>query len=235
MKKIVFSLLILGGLIACQKENKPHNLHLTGNIEGLKVGTLYIHHIKDSLFTLLDSIKIEGNSSFESFLQLDEPEMLYLFLDKGQTNSMDNSLSFFAEPGKMNINSQLETFYAGAKITGSENQKLYEEYKKATSRFTNEQLELLSEEIRAKRFNRLKDYDSLVKQKETVLKRKYLYTVNFALNHKDKEIAPYVILSEIANVNTKFLDTVNNALTPQIAKSKYGKLLHEWVTERKSN
>jgi hypothetical protein len=233
MKKIVFSMLLTGFLVACNKETKDHNLHLMGNIDGLKQGTLYIHHLKDSAFVMLDSIKIEGNSSFESFIQLNEPEMLYLFLDKGQTNSMDNSLSFFAEPGKMTVDTQLETFYAAAKVTGSENQKLYEEYKKANSRYNNEQLELIGEEIRAQRFNRKKDYDSIVNRKENVLRRKFLYTVNFALNHKNKEIAPYIMLSEAASVNTKYLDTVSNSLTPEIANSKYGKLLKEWIAERK--
>ena len=41
--------------------------------------------------------------------------MLYLFLDRGQTNSIDNNLPFFAEPGNIKIETTLKlsliTFY----------------------------------------------------------------------------------------------------------------------------
>ena len=52
--------------------------------------------------------------------------MLYLYLDRGQTNSIDNNLSFFAEPGEMTFKTTLKEFYANAKFTGSKNQEVYE-------------------------------------------------------------------------------------------------------------
>jgi hypothetical protein len=55
--------------------------------------------------------------------------MLYLFLDRGVSNSLDNNIPFFAEQGKMNIETSLDFFTADAKITGSKNHELYEEYK----------------------------------------------------------------------------------------------------------
>ena len=51
--------------------------------------------------------------------------MLYLFLDRGQTKSIDNSLPFFAEPGNIKIETSLKHFFADAKITGSKNHDLW--------------------------------------------------------------------------------------------------------------
>jgi hypothetical protein len=69
-----------------------------------------------------------------SDIDLKSPEMLYLFLDRGVSNSLDNNLLFFAEPGNINIETKLDSFLYGAKITGSKNHELYEEYKKINSR-----------------------------------------------------------------------------------------------------
>jgi hypothetical protein len=49
-------------------------------------------------------------STFESDIDLKSPEMLYLFLDRGVSNSLDNNLLFFAEPGNINIETKLDSF-----------------------------------------------------------------------------------------------------------------------------
>ena len=59
-------------------------------------------------------------------------------------------------------------------------------------------------------------------------------TVNFAMNHKEYELAPYLMLSEIYNSNTKYLDTVYKALTPKIKDSKYGKSLESFIKSNKT-
>ena len=66
------------------------------------------------------------------------------------------------------------------------------------------------------------------------LSSKYLATVNFALNNKDKEVAPYLLLTEIYDANIKYLDTVYTSLTPKIKDSKYGTLLESFISERKT-
>lgn len=236
MKKNILIIITLILLVSCdKKETKEFNLHLTGNIKGLKQAKLYIKQIKDSTLIIMDSITIDGDSKFESFLTIDSPEMLYLFMDRGETNSMDNSLPFFAESGKINIETSLETFYANSKITGSKNQELFEEFKKMNSQINNQQLDLIQEEIHAKRFNKVKVLDSVMKVKESLIKRKYLYTINFAKNKKDYEIAPYLVLTEVSNANLKYLELVNSSLTPKVANSKYGKMLQEFIEKRKKS
>src|SRR5262245_11283577 len=113
-------------LFSCNHKESDKNFVLTGNVEGLKQGTLYIQRIDDTILKPIDTIKINGDAHFTSEFDLKSPEMLYLFLDRGVTNSPDNNICFFAEPGEMNIETSLDFFTADAKITGSENHKLYE-------------------------------------------------------------------------------------------------------------
>ncbi len=100
MKKTIIAFVSLLVLASCDKNESNTNLQLTGTIKGLKKGTLYIQKIKDSSLVALDTIIIDGDSKFESDLNIASPEMLYLFLDRAISNSLDNNISFFAEPGK---------------------------------------------------------------------------------------------------------------------------------------
>lgn len=229
MKKsiLAFSAVIL--MASCNKKESKGNLHLTGNVKGLKEGTLYIQKVVDTTLIAIDTIKIDGNSHFESDLDIKSPEMLYLFLDRGVTNSLDNNLMFFAEPGIMNIETNLDSFLSGAKITGSKNQELYEEYKKTTERYKDENLNLIEQKFKAIKRKDATAVDSLNKLQDLNLKRKYLFAVNFAMNNKDHEIAPYIALAEVYDINIKYLDTIHKALTPKVAQSMYGKKLTNYI------
>lgn len=232
MKKILFAFAALAFISCNDNKSTEGNLHLKGNIKGLKQGTLYIQKIVDTALVAIDTITIKGDSNFESHLNIDSPEMLYLFLDRGETNSIDNNIMFFAEPGNMTINTNLEKFFADAKITGSKNQKLFEDYKKVISRYKDVQLAITEEKLRALQFKRDAPAD-IDKKDADNLKRRYLFSINFALNNKDSEIAPYIALAEVYDANIKYLDTINNSLTPKVAKSKYGKMLDKFIGERK--
>lgn len=229
---VIVSLIILA---SCSEKKSDKNLEITGFVKGLKKGTLYIQKIKDTVFVPLDTIKINGDSHFKSEMNIDEPEMFYLFLDRGVSNSLDNNIVFFAEKGKINIETSLDFFTADAKITGSKNHDLYEEYRKVVSRYIDKDLELIKEKIMAGKDNNPKKIEEIEEKQNSILKSKYLYTTNFAVNHKDYAVAPYVTLAEIYDINIKYLDTINKSLSPKIAKSLYGKKLNALLVERKKS
>lgn len=234
MKRSILALMALVLLVSCNKEDHGDaNLHITGNIKGLKKGTIYIKKIVDTSLVPIDTIVFNGKSTFETYLKLDNPEMLYLFLDRGQTNSKDNNLPFFAEPGEMKIESSNEKFFYEAKITGSKNQELYEEFLKIKSRFTSDNLDLVAKNLEATKNSNVKQLDSISLKSDQLIKRRYLYTANFALNHAKNEIGPYIALSEIADINIKYLDTIQKSMSPKIAKSHYGKMLTKYLADRK--
>ena len=233
MKKTVLALVALSTILACSEKESKNNLHLTGNVSGLKKGTLYIQRLKDTSLVTIDSIKIEGDSKFETKIAIESPEMFYLSLNRGVSNSLDNNLLFFAEPGEMNIETNLDQFSYGAKVTGSVNHDLYVEFEKINNKFKEENLTLIEQKFKATKFNNLKKLDSIKTKEESNIKRKYLYATNFAVNHKDHEVAPYIALSEIYDINIRFLDTIQKSMTPKVAQSLYGKKLTKFVNEIK--
>ena len=234
MKKIILAFVSLVLLASCNKTESKANLHITGNIKGLKKGTLYIQRIVDTALVAIDTIVIDGSSAFTSDIDLKSPEMLYLFLDRGTSNSLDNNILFFAEPGTINIDTNLESYISDAKITGSKNHDLYEEYKKINSRFIEEKLTLIEKKFNAIKRNNTKSIDSLNAKQDSNIKRKYLFATNFAINNKDQEVAPYIALSEIYDINVKYLDTIQKSMTPKVAQSLYGKKLTEYVANIKN-
>lgn len=233
MRKSIIVLLSIVVFASCSEKKSTKNFVLTGNIKGLKKGTLYIQRINDTVLVAIDTIKINGDSHFTSEFDLQSPEMLYLFLDRGVSNSVDNNISFFAEKGKMNIETSLDFFTADVKITGSKNQKLYDEYKKVVSRFVDQDLDLIEKRINALKNNKIEEAARIEEEQKGILKRKYLYTTNFAVNNGDYEVAPYVALAEIYDINLKYMDTIQKSMTPKVAKSLYGKKLTDFITARK--
>jgi hypothetical protein len=220
-------------LVACADEKQPKSLRITGNVEGFKRGTLYIKGVADTAWVTMDSIRIDGDSHFVSDIDLKSPEMLHLFMDRGATNSIDNSLMFFAEPGKMHIETSLDQFYSKARITGSKNHDLYEEFKKIDSRFKNQLLEITEAHLKAMQEQKPFDQEDAARQADIITKRRYLSTINFAVNHKDHEVAPYLALAQVNKASLPYLDTIYNSLTPGVAGSKYGKLLKSYIAERR--
>ena len=233
MRKSIIVLLSIVVFASCSEKKSTKNFVLTGNIIGLKKGTLYIQRINDTVLVAIDTIKINGDSHFTSEFDLQSPEMLYLFLDRGVSNSVDNNISFFAEKGNMDIQTSLDFFTADVKITGSKNQALYDEYKKVVSRFVDQDLDLIEKRINALKDNKIGDAARIEEEQKGILKRKYLYTTNFAVNHGDYEVAPYVALAEIYDINLKYMDTIQKSMTPKVAKSLYGKKLTDFIAARK--
>lgn len=235
MKYSIITLLTLTLFVACNPKEVNGNLHITGNVKGLKKGTLYIQKVVNTRLIPIDTIEIDGNSAFESDLTIQSPEMYYLFLDRGVTNSLDNNLMFFAEAGTINIQTSLDFFLSDAKITGSKNQEKYDEFKKVNSRFNDENLTLIEHKFNAYKNKNFKIVDSLSERENQNLKRRYLYVTNFALTNKDLEVSPYLALTEISDINLTFLDTIQKSMTPKVAQSKYGKRLIEFYQERKND
>ncbi|MBC7845507.1 MAG: DUF4369 domain-containing protein [Flavobacterium sp.] len=233
MKKTIIAFVTLIILSSCDKNESKSNLHLTGTIKGLKKGTLYIQKVKDNKLVALDTIIMDGDSKFESELNIESPEMFYLFLDRGVSNSLDNNISFFAEPGNINIETNLDSYIVNAKITGSKNQQKYEEYKKINVRFRDENLELIAAKFKALKDNNLEALAALNVKQDNNTKRRYLFATNFAINNKDYEISPYIALSDIYDINIKYLDTIQKSMTPKVAQSLYGKKLTEYVAKIK--
>lgn len=229
MKKISVLLFALF-IIACGKDQ--HDLTVKANIKGLKKGTLYLKKIIDTTLVTIDSLVVNGNSNIELHSDIDTPEVFYLYLDKNSAE--EDRITFFANKGITEINTTLKNFAFEANIKGSKQQKTLEEYLTVISKMNTRNLENFKEQFEAQKARDTAKLNLLIKEGNNTLKRKYLYTVNFALNNKDSEVAPYLALTEIYNARIDLLDTINNSLTPKVKASKYGKELESFINDIKN-
>jgi len=229
MQKLLI-LLSVCFLFSCGNKTSD-TLIVKGAIKGLKKGTVYLKKANDSTLAIIDSMLVGKDSNFRLQTTIESPEVFYLSLDKNDSD--ENRITFFGDKGITEINTTLKQFTYDAEIKGSKQQETLEEYLSMNSKFKNKNLELIKESFEA-----LKDNDTaLINQTEKTYKnlekRKYLYTVNFAISNNDSEVAPYLALTELYNANIKFLDIVNDTLTPRVKASNYGKELQRFIDKIK--
>ena len=217
--------------IACS--SNEDKMTLTGNVKGLKKGTLLLQKIQDSVLVSIDSVLVNGNSLFSFKETILEPEIYYLNVRLENGILKDDRISFFAESNPINISTTLTNFAIDAKVTGSNNQEKYKTYKKIIDRYSDRNLELIEQIFEAKK----KGNDSLAiklnSHQNSILAKKYLATISFALSNKDFEISPYLMVSHVNDAKLVYLDSVYNNLTPKIKDSKYGKDLESLIGSRK--
>ena len=231
MNKYLTILTVLILFTACS--SNEDKMTLTGNVKGLKKGTLLLQKIQDSLLVSVDSVFVNGNSLFSFKETILEPEIYYLNVRLENGILKDDRISFFAESNPINISTTLTNFAIDAKVTGSNNQEKYKTYKKIIDRYSDRNLELIEQIFEAKK----KGNDSLViklnSNQNSILAKKYLATISFALSNKAFEISPYLMVSHVNDTKLVYLDSVYNNLTPKIKDSKYGKDLESLIVSRK--
>ena len=216
-------------IIACSPDNK-NTMVVQGEITNLKKGVLYLQKMKDTIIISVDSISLDGTSTFILTDEVESPEIYYLSLDR----SPSKRISFFGEVGNIAIKTKLDKFSLGATINGLSNQQLLDEYNQMKNKFSNKRLDLIKGDFEAQKSEDSLKVDSIQSEINNLIKRKYYYTTNFAVNHSDHVIAPYLALTELYDANIALLDTINNSLSPRIKESKYGKKLDKFITDIKS-
>lgn len=232
MNKLITLLFIALIAVSCGKETG--NLTVKGTVKGLRKGKIYLQKVQDSALVSIDSVKIEGTPNFEFITTIESPEVITLYLDKNDGNNLNDRLDIFAEPGMITVETTRDYFAPEAKVEGSESHTKWQEYKKIRAKFGGENLDLIKEILEASKAGDITLADSLQTRSNQNAKRSYLYTINFVLNNTNSFVAPYITLVDAYNVNIKYLDSISNTLTPEVADSKYGKLLNEYIEDIKT-
>ncbi|MEP5253474.1 MAG: DUF4369 domain-containing protein [Winogradskyella arenosi] len=227
----ILSLTFIVALAFSCSQSPNTNFTLKGHIKGLKKGMVYLQKDGDSSIVNLDSVAISGQSEFSLHTDIEEPEILYLKLFKNDKD--EHYIPFFADKGVTEITTTLKNFNYDSKIKGSEQQNLLNEYTNVVSKYNSKNLDLIEASFIAQKTNDSVTADSLNRASDKLIKRKYAYTIQYALNHKDNEIAPYLALYETRNVNPIFIDSIYKSLSPEVKTSLYGKKLAKTIAARK--
>ena len=224
MKKT--SLISIALFIICCNSDQ-NQMIVSGKVDGLRKGIIYLQKELDSTIVSLDSVKINGNSDFKLSAVIDEPDIYYLYLNKDDGDSLNDIITFFGNKGEININTRLSTFDSGYEISGSKNSELLREYFSIIRKYNLQNLDLLEIFYNAQINNNQKTIDSVNEKLENLIKRKYLYSLNFSITNSANEISPYIVVSQIPDVNIDLLRKVYDTLPEDIKVSKYGKVLME--------
>lgn len=233
MKNAIFLSALFLLLISCGSGDTENTMTVTGNVKGLKKGTLYLQHIHDSTLVTIDSLQVEGNGNFSFKTELESPEIFYLYLNKEDANDVNDRITFFGEPGLITINTSWNTFDLNAKIEGSQTQKKLEEYQKIMSKFNMKNLEIVRNANNQEMALDSVQIDSMQQLSDKNLQRGYAFALNFALSNKNSFIAPYIALTDVSDANIIYLDSIYNSLSPEVVDSKYGKKLKTYLAEIK--
>ena len=203
------------------------NLNISGSIKGLRKGKLYLQkYINDTTLINIDSLKIDGVENFEFNDSLDQAQFYFLTLKKDKTDTTMNKIPFFAERGDIKITTRLNTFLSSARIEGSENQILWEEYLTVIRKFNNQNIDLVKKYLEKKgEFDTDKRNQLFERKSNLINRKKTLYSLNFAMNNSGKEISAYIGLYELNNVSKKYLDSLYSRLDIKIKNSFYGNKL----------
>jgi vacuolar-type H+-ATPase catalytic subunit A/Vma1 len=230
MKKIITVLVVSIILFACSSK-KDGDMVVEGNIKGLKKGTLYLQKIIDAAIVSVDSVAVFGDGNFSVTDNVISPEIYYLTF-KG--NTVDKRILFFGNKGTITINDNMDTFGFNPEIIGSENQLVFNKFLKINDQFKNQRLQFIKKEFDAVKSKNLDSIEKVKTDFKKMIRRKYLFTANFALTNSGSEASPYIALTELYDANIKLLDTINKSLSVKVKKSTYGKRLDTYVSEIKN-
>lgn len=214
-------------IFSCSTE-KTGNMIVKGKIKGLKKGTLYLQKMVDTVLVSVDSIQLFGKNEFRLVDDVKSPIMYYLTFS-GSTKGESKKLMFFGGKGEITINDDIEKFGFKPTITGSKNQEVMDKFQKINHKFKMKRLDYIAKDFEARTQKDSVKVDSLQSEYKKMVRRRFLFTTNFAIANKDSEASPYIALSELFDANIYLLDTINNSLTTDIKKSHYGKRLQKFI------
>ena len=229
MRRIVVMLFAFLLVYACKKDEKPNVMYVKGSVSGLKKGTLYLQKQIDSLVVTVDSVEVNDSDEFLLTDVVTSPEMYYVALA-----NTDKKIPFFGEKDTVYISTTLQKLSYKHTITGSDNQKLLDDYYEIIRKFNNQNLDLQKAGLEARIAGIADSIAGVENKKTSLLKKRYLYSINYAINHADHEVSPYIALTDLVDANPKWLDSIYNSLTPEVKKSKYGEELKTYIVSIKA-
>ncbi|PPK93551.1 uncharacterized protein DUF4369 [Nonlabens xylanidelens] len=235
MKKVFFLLIAITLIASCSDSNSS-NFSISGTVDGIKVGKIFLQRLQDSTLVNVDSVVFDGESDFYLKTSLSQPEIMYLHLDVKDGTEFNDRLLFFAEDTTMTMNSTWDNFVNDAAFSGSKNQDIYATYLKNSKKLNVVYTDLVKRSMSLTDETRtLAVTDSINTAYDRYLRKKVLHAINYAQLHNDKVVAPYLLVSEASEANPILLDSVYRSMPKKIQTTVYGKQLSELINNAKDN
>ena len=183
MKKNLFLLIVAIIAISCtQKEDK--NVLVSGNVEGVETGTVYLQKFRNKSFYVIDSSEIvDGEFSFSTNVEL--PEIYGLSLDTTRT-----SFLLFLDENRTSVMLDSANYYRNTKVEGSDLHNLFVEYKS----------------------ERNVEIDSFIKKHPSSLVSAYALYRDYSYRLSPEEIRSNIDLLDPSLLNTPYVEVLEELI-----------------------
>ena len=183
MKKNLFLLIVAIIAISCtQKEDK--NVLVSGNVEGVETGTVYLQKFRNKSFYVIDSSEIvDGEFSFSTNVEL--PEIYGLSLDTTR-----NSFLLFLDENPASVRLDSANYYRNTKVEGSDLHNLFVEYKS----------------------ERNVEIDSFIRQHPSSLVSAYALYRDYSYRLSPEEIRSNIDLLDSSLLNTPYVEVLEELI-----------------------
>ncbi len=186
-KICVFSLLVI---FSCQPKNEPAAFKITGKIQGLERGKVYLEKKSDGTTVIVDSTNII-KGAFTLKGHVDFPEMYQLRID-----TLKLKQQVFVENGNICVTIDAEN-PDNVNIDGSQADSLFRQFKTLNRHF-----ESIKEEL-MRQYNDAANYNNAKLFKQTDLRYDSLehewneFIFDFVSQHRSSPVAPYLVYSRL--------------------------------------
>lgn len=221
MKKLILPLMILLSIAACKSTDKEA-FKIKGQIDGEQVSEVYLQKNNGGKFEIIDTASVD-NGRFTFTGKIEYPEIYYIGLGDNRF------VSFFAEPAEMTIRFHSDSVQS-PEVSGSSSDATFREYLSMLEKQRTTEIGYYSTYNEASRANDTARMEALGKEIEAFEQRQKDELMQFAKDHPDSYVSPYVIMRHSYMMDIEELQAARSAMDSKVSKGSFAKDLDERIT-----
>jgi peroxiredoxin len=232
MKNIwMIAVSIAAAITACETVDKGDDnnlakgkIDLSGEIAGMDIGKIEILYMKGDLI-ISDTVQVK-NGKFEYSKQLEEP----LYMGARILGAPDQVVSFFADPGKLDLIGFRDSMWA-SKVTGGPTQTLFIQFTEKYQEIM-KPAESLKKAFEAAQLSQNTNEMMRIQQEYRNLEDSAKsYEKNFVFVNRNTILAPYFSLNYLNQPGQEdLLKSIYDTLTPAVKKSFFGTKMGDMIS-----
>lgn len=223
MRKLLFSVMAMAALAACQ----PKTFKIEGKLTGIENGTAYLQNIRDGRPNALDTAEIKaGSFVFEG--KTDNPELLFVVVEGHQ-----QPIVVFAENGSIKIEGDIEKI-DDAKISGSKSHDLFKKFNDEMPDLKRAQ-SIREEYMQAQMGGDQAKMQSLSDEMESIIENQKAYMKKFVFDNVANPVGAFMGLNVVSVLEFNELDSLMNLLEAKQPEHVYVQDLKKMIEPIKAH
>jgi len=226
MFKNLFIIVLVAATIASCSPTAKNEFTITGTVDSVFNGSVYLQRRVDAPFITIDSAQISGGKfSFKG--TVDYPEVYYLTIP-----ATKSSIPFFIEHAEITVNINTKEINK-TKIIGSKTQTEYDRYLDQVDQYNTRiresyQMYNVAQEVGDK--EKARYYDSVT---NTIDSERELFSKKYVLENNQSFISPYIIYRNSWNYEMEELEKSLGNFDTALTHSLYTGFMNEYLATLK--